>query len=88
MLVTSVQTIGDHATSEAEMRAATMLIEVGDIIVTFMEAWVSLSFAYITAPYFVSLPMFGYLNLIRCDGPRVCDVGSRLREKLESTVRP
>ena len=53
MLVTSVQTIGDHAMSEAEMRAATMLIEVGDIAVTFMAAWVSLTFAYITAPYFV-----------------------------------
>ena len=53
MLVTSVQTIGDHAMSEAEMRAATMLIEVGDIAVTFMAVWVSLIFAYITAASFV-----------------------------------
>ena len=39
--------------TEAEMRAATMLVEVGDITVTFMGAWVSLTFAYLTAAYFI-----------------------------------
>ncbi len=53
MLTPVILTMGDTEMTEAEMRAATMLVEVGDIAVTFMGAWVSLTFAYLTAAYFV-----------------------------------
>ena len=36
-----------------EAEATTMLVEIGEIAVTFMGAWVSLTFAYLTAAYFV-----------------------------------